>query len=340
MYDKKAVAKKKEGPKKKNFFLKHWPVWIVLAAGIAIIVGAIVYYSLPLDEIQSYEVHVQVNADGTLTDTYHIQWKVLNDSREGPLSWVTAGMPNRNYNIVSYGGAAYAASNTQDGYINIVLDTSYYQNDVADFTYTVTQRDMLCVSDEEAAPYMIDFAPGWFPKIKIDSYRFTMSPASPAVGGNQDSTDGDTLVWAGSLKPNGHREMKVYYTAAAFAGEPDTVSWSPIDYSNAADNGGGSTDYSPLIALFVVIVMVVFVLRMIGRGGYGGGRGFFGGYYGGVYPGGFGGGFGGGGGGCACACAGCACACACAGGGRAGCNTKDFYKPTTDAGTSVTQIEN
>ena len=311
--------------KKKNFFIKYLAVWIILLVGAGIIIGVILYNSAPLDEIQLYEVNAQMQPDGTMNNTYHIKWKVLNDSREGPLTWVRIGMPNMNYEVVSNYGAAVSAYNNNDGYIQITLDEAYYKDQTADFTFTVTQNDMLCISDGGSGTnndYMVDFAPGWFPKIKVDSYKFTLTPALGAVSGNQDSIEGNMLVWSGSLAPNGHREMKVYYPASAFANAVP-VAWTPIDYSSNTDNGSGSTDIGALIIPIIFIaISLISTITNISRGGYRGGRGFYGGFYGG----GFRGGMGGFGGGCAgCACAGCACACACAGGGRAGCNTKGFY---------------
>ncbi len=50
-----------------------------------------------LDEILNYSVTADVNPDATVTLTYHIEWKVLDSSSEGPLEWVTVGIPNSHY---------------------------------------------------------------------------------------------------------------------------------------------------------------------------------------------------------------------------------------------------
>ena len=49
----------------------------------------------PIDEILNYDIEVNPRNDGTLDMKYHITWKVLDDSREGPLSWVKIGVPNK-----------------------------------------------------------------------------------------------------------------------------------------------------------------------------------------------------------------------------------------------------
>ena len=40
-----------------------------------------------LDEIQNYTIKVDPRQDGTLDMKYHIEWRVLDSTTEGPLSW-------------------------------------------------------------------------------------------------------------------------------------------------------------------------------------------------------------------------------------------------------------
>ena len=51
--------------------------------------------SKPLDEIQDYTITVNMRPDGTMDIKYHLEWKVLDDSLEGPLEWVKIGNPNK-----------------------------------------------------------------------------------------------------------------------------------------------------------------------------------------------------------------------------------------------------
>ena len=50
-----------------------------------------------LDEIINYTITVDVNEDATLTMVYHIDWKVLDSTTDGPLTWVRIGIPNKHY---------------------------------------------------------------------------------------------------------------------------------------------------------------------------------------------------------------------------------------------------
>ena len=74
-------------------------IFIVLCAVISLILCSGVS-AADLDEIVGYEITVDVNEDATLTMVYMIDWKVLDSTSEGPLSWVQVGIPNNHY--VSY----------------------------------------------------------------------------------------------------------------------------------------------------------------------------------------------------------------------------------------------
>ena len=50
----------------------------------------------PLDEIQEYTIQIDMRRDGTMDIQYHLDWKVLDDKSDGPLSWVKIGIPNKN----------------------------------------------------------------------------------------------------------------------------------------------------------------------------------------------------------------------------------------------------
>ena len=48
----------------------------------------------PLDEIERESIWLETRDDGSLDITYEIDWKVLDDTSEGPLEWVKIGIPN------------------------------------------------------------------------------------------------------------------------------------------------------------------------------------------------------------------------------------------------------
>ena len=78
---------------------------IICAIGLIILTIYILYCCAPLDEITDYQVHVETQNDGSMDITYRYEWKVLNDTREGALTWVRLGLPNASCQVTSFGGA-------------------------------------------------------------------------------------------------------------------------------------------------------------------------------------------------------------------------------------------
>ena len=100
---------------------------IIMVIGIGIFTAYIIWGTLPLDKILDYEVVVYPQEDGSLEITYSYRWKVLNDSREGPLTWVSLGIPNSACRLMSYKGAIAGLHSDYyaDGLIDFDLDRAY-----------------------------------------------------------------------------------------------------------------------------------------------------------------------------------------------------------------------
>ena len=96
----------------------------------------------PLDEIQDYTITVNMRPDGTMDIKYHVEWKVLNDSKEGPLEWVKIGNPNKHVDgITALSDNIKDIKYVNDGgaYIRIDFDRSYYEGEIVIFEYTIHQ---------------------------------------------------------------------------------------------------------------------------------------------------------------------------------------------------------
>lgn len=297
-------------PKSEN--RKNLLVFIsIMVIGIGIFTAYIIWGTLPLDKILDYEVVVYPQEDGSLEITYSYRWKVLNDSREGPLTWVSLGIPNSACRLMSYKGAIAGLHSGYyaDGLIDFDLDRAYQKGEIAEFSFKIHQGRMLCRNKADASLPYFDFAPGWFEQIDVEHYRFLWKGSPYIRETNADRKEGNDYIWEGSLKKGERLWMKLYYEEAAFT-DPELVDWTPAP----GNTGGENSVDEALAAVILMLTGWIGYKASWGRGKhlYGRGRGYYG--HGGT-----------GGHGCACACAGCACACACAGGGRAGCSRKDFY---------------
>jgi hypothetical protein len=74
----------------------------IFILAIAYIPGGVVH-AAGTDEIKNYAIDILPQEDGSLVDTYAINWCVISNSA-GPLTWITLGMPNEQYEIVSSSG--------------------------------------------------------------------------------------------------------------------------------------------------------------------------------------------------------------------------------------------
>lgn len=292
---------------------------LLAAAGIIILLAVLWWNNRPLDQIEDYRVDVVTAPDGTLDITYSLRWRVLNDSKEGPLTWVQLGMANTDFTVLDYGGDISSRHKSSADYAGFNLKRSFQKGETAEFWFTVKQNQMLCMDPDDPSMVMHDFVPGWFPEIPVKHYRFTWRSDMPNHAQNADRKENGIWIWEGSLKQNGIRQMTVRYDGAAFPGGT-RVTWYPFTQADS----GGSLKTSKLTVLIVTFLVVMLFRFLRGGGVYRRGRGF--------------GSWGSGGGG-GCACAGCACACACAGGGRAGCSNKDFYKHEPDGEKPVPGLE-
>jgi hypothetical protein len=278
-----------------------------------------------LDEIQKYGITVNMRNDGTMDIYYRIEWRVLDDQSEGPLSWVQIGMPNQyidqitahtnNIKRVSFSGSG-------GSYVRVDFDRKYYRDEVITFEFSIHESRMYTL-DNAASSIRYSYTPGWFDQIEVKAYAIRWSAQNVRYSDSQQ-TDGGYLIWAGSLKKGQRATASLEYAAGAFSTDPNMQYYQ--EKSSPSSGIGG---------ILVILIIAVVILAMVVRAGTGAGMyrgGFYGGYifpFFGMRGGGHrGGGLGGGstgGGGCACASS-CACACACAGGGRAGCSVKGINR--------------
>lgn len=280
-----------------------------------------------LDEIESYKITVDMEKDGSLDITYHIDWMVLDDTSEGPLTWVKVGIPNEyvdNINALSDNISSIDYSNENAGdYVRIDFDKSYYASEIVSFDFSIHEYYMYKLDDDKNI-CSYSFTPGWFDDIDVKSLTILWNSEN-VLNSDSAKKESSYLVWTTSLSAGERYSVNVSYNSSAFV-LSDQKNEYPSDLPgggiNIEDNSytsyDNNNDWDSIITIIVIILVVIIsiILRILGGGG---------GYRGGFGTHGF---FIGGGGGGHCACAGgcaCACACACAGGGRAGCSAKNFY---------------
>ena len=282
-----------------------------------------VVHAAGTDEIKNYAIDILPKDDGSLVDTYAINWCVISNSA-GPLTWITVAMPNEQYEIVSSSGDVASVSPDDEGFdykIRIDLPREVNAGDCVNFTVQVHQYGLANL-DTTTNEIGFQFTPGWFDDVPVDHLQITwhLPPDATQIKSfdPKPTTQNDSqAVWESELQPGEKFPISVVYDQAAFpnfnpdiTGLPSSTASSPSGSGDStgvsttnADTGApvspASDQFQPfslsscMCMILVLILIVIFVVfRFIGSAGrsYRGG-GFFGGYSGG------GGWLGGGGGG-------------------------------------------
>ena len=221
------------GEKKKSLLIFS----CICAVGICVLIAYIVNILTPLDRILDYRVQVKAQEDGALVITYQYRWKVLNDSKEGPLTWVSLGIPNSRCELLGYTGAISGLKNGfyGDGLIEFELDRAYKKGEVAEFGFTIRQEDMLCRNKKAGGLPFYDFMPGWFNEIAVEHYLFVWEDGTYVMETNADRKEGGFYVWEGGLKEGERRHMKVYCDKETFR-DANMVEWAPVSDSPGERN--------------------------------------------------------------------------------------------------------
>lgn len=233
-----------------------------------------------LDEILEYAITVDVNQDGTLLMHYHFDWKVLDSTSEGPLSWIQVGIPNAN--VVSLEAASDTVSDVElstDGgtYVLVYLDRDYYEDEVVSFDFDLIQDYMYEMNRFTDGETYYEFTPGWF-DADVDSLIIKWNSdqvrsVSPACLLREDGY----YTWTTSLSSGDTFTVSVTYPNDAFAfDDSKSIRYGEDDgYYDDGYYGGGdeyywdqSDDYSgfsffPFSALFFPVLFVIVAVVLV-----------------------------------------------------------------------------
>ena len=293
-----------------------------------------------LDLIEKYDITVEPDFhDGTLKIRVELVWHVLNDTTNGPLTWIKVGVPNSHVEALKKESSNISDIRYYDNggaYIRIDLDRKYYQDETLTIKFSWVQSYMYFI-DGNVIRY--DYNPGWFGDINVSECNvrwLAKKVANIEESSLEPTEENGYYVWSSPLGHGEYIKVNLFY---------DKSSFSTIDPEKQFTNQYIS-NRSIIVMSIVIGGLLIFIIGMIiysyqKQDPYLRERGFVvhsphyfyyhypihyhqtgsrvskdgtpinpvnvhsGSHYGG---------------GCACACA-----CACAGGGRAGCSMKDFY---------------
>ena len=120
------------------------------------------------DEILDFIITVDVNEDASLEMTYHIDWKVLDDSI-GELEWIDLGVPNDYHGNITPLCAAIDHIEDNGSTLAIWLDRPYGEDETVSIDFSMTQDHMYQIDKWVAGETVYTFTPAWFDGMDVDA---------------------------------------------------------------------------------------------------------------------------------------------------------------------------
>ena len=215
-----------------------------------------------LDEILNYTITVDVNEDATLHMVYHIDWKVLDSTSEGPLEWVKIGVPHSHYSSMEGRSDAVrrisGMNENGETYARIDLDRAYYAGEVAQIEFELTQDYMYQVDMMTEGETVYRLTPGWFDDIRVDEMTIRWN-ADKVLSHDPDSlVEGGYCTWTKPLSKGEKYRVTVTYPNDAFGFDTSKEILSGTERSSDG-SGGGDGFYAFLGMLFVLTPIVLAI---------------------------------------------------------------------------------
>jgi hypothetical protein len=285
-------------------------ILIVIILAITAVPGAF-GYAAGTDEIKNYAIDILPQGDASLVNTYTINWCVISNSA-GPLTWITVGMPNEQYEILSSSGDIASVSPYNEGFdyqIKIDLPREVNAGDCVEFTVQVHQYGMAYL-DESTNQISFQFTPGWFNDVPVNHLQVTWHLPSQTTHlkslNPKPTTQNEALAtWESDLQPGEKFPIAVIYDRAEFpdfnpgqTGLPSSTNPSPPGSDLSTPSSATSIDVNEpgtqapvleslslstclciCVILILVLIVIVVLFNILGSSSrsYRGG-GFFGGY--------------------------------------------------------------
>ncbi|MCQ2427252.1 MAG: zinc ribbon domain-containing protein [Clostridia bacterium] len=225
----------------------------------------------PTDEILNYEITVVPLEDATLRMNYHIEWKVLESDKLGPLEWVTIGIPNRNISeLTALSDNIRSIKYTNDGgdYVRVDFAGKYYKDQVVAFDFSLIQSNMYdnLYPDDETATFF--FTPGWFGEIDVDRLSIKWKNENVMNFYPAATVDEDWLVWEKALRAGEKFSIEVAYSNLLFG----FAEGGEIEDINSGGNISDDTDFGDFMIglfclpfFFIPFMIPIFVISSIFR---------------------------------------------------------------------------
>ena len=213
----------------------------------------------PTDEIEHFQITVDVREDASLEMTYHIDWKVLDDEKYGPLTWADIGVPNNHHSAVT---ALVGVDHIEDkgNTLAVYLDRDYYKDETASFEFSFVQDNMYQIDRYTDGETVYTFTPAWFDEIEVKDLTIRWNGDKAQAWQPDCLQDNGYLVFSTALAPGKHYKMSVTYLNDAFGFSKEHQAGGSSSKTIPDENDILYTAVGAFIVLFVFIFLPVFLI--------------------------------------------------------------------------------
>ena len=201
-----------------------------------------------------------IQTDGNVVISYDIAMSV----QSGNIPWVTVGLPDSNFVILTHSGNAFSVDERNSGGwtgVRIQLDNTYYAGDSFRFSFMVRQNDFVYKYNDEQAS--ISFTPCWWDNAVTNDLKVTIHIPSEissrvVTATNPTRYEGSSIIWEWNNVPRGDKKT--------------TGALMPLSaFSHVGSSAPGSSFQLPgwmCDPTFLVpgLIFVVFILNFVRRG--------------------------------------------------------------------------
>jgi hypothetical protein len=228
-----------------------------LSAGICCLVFLLAAPTVVADTgtygISDYLVTLEPQSSGQVKIIVEQQWEVLS----GDIPWITVGLPNNNFSVLSHSGAASkvsAANSSGFSGVRVDLDKDYKAGETFGIRFTVLQNNLLERLTSQKK-WRINYTPGWYDRASIDHLQISLvSPVDfqtySSVVPLQTSVKDNVITWDKfNVSPGGRFNIVVESTDGSFLSATTT--------NNSQSNPFDWT-FVIIFGIFIVLGLLIF----------------------------------------------------------------------------------
>ena len=224
------------------------------------------------DELEDFAITVDVQEDASMKMTYHLTWKVLDDSI-GALEWIDLGVPNSHHEDITPLSETIDHIEDNGNKLAIYLDRSYGEGETVSLDFSMNQDHMYQIDKWTEGETVYTFTPAWFDTMEIKQLTIRWNAAQASAWQPDCLQEEGYLVFRTSLAAGDKYTLSVTYPNDAFGFDVSRQQGEGDDGSRSMDSGSSEDEelgifeliggmFVGLIGLFVIVAPFIFIYKM------------------------------------------------------------------------------